>query len=216
MFIRIGMRADTNAVSLYNHRITGTDRIFACLSHGIHGIEHIFSIAVDNLQILETGEVLGYFTISSLFGFRNRDAISVILYNENHRKTFQTSSIDSLVNKSFGSSRFSVRSDCYSFMPIIYHCSCYTRRMQVMRSGSRRYIFNMPFRFGEVIRHMTSAATGIGCFRNAVQYNLFRSHSCRKHSQHISVIREQEIFSQCENLTDSQLDTIMPRIRSMV
>ena len=64
MFIRIGMRTDTNAVSLYNHRITGTDRIFACLSHGIHGIEHIFSIAVDNLQILETGEVLSYFTLA--------------------------------------------------------------------------------------------------------------------------------------------------------
>ena len=151
MFIRVGMRTDTNTVGLHNHRITGFPCIFVSFSHGIHRIEYIFSITINDLQVLETREVLSYFAVGCLFRFRNRDAISIILYHKNDRKTFKAGAIDSFIYKSFGSGRFSVRSDGDSFVSIIYHRSGYTGRMKVMRSRSRRNVLDMPFRFGEMV-----------------------------------------------------------------
>ena len=216
MFIRVGMGADTNTVGLHNHRVTGFPCIFVSFGHGIHRVEHIFSIAIDDFQILETREVLGNFAIGRLFRFRDRDSISVVLYHKNDRKTFKAGAIDSLIYKSFGSSRFSVRSDGDSFVSIIYHRSGYTGRMKVMRSRSGRDIFDVPFRFGEMVRHVTSAAARVCRFRDTIQDDFFRSHSGRKYSQHIAVVRKQEVFAQSEYLTDGKLNTIMPRVRSMI
>ena len=216
MFIRVGMGTDTNTIGLHNHRVTGFPCIFVSFGHGIHRIEYIFSIAIDDFQVLETGEVLGYFAVGCLFRFRDRDTISVVLYHKNHRKTFKAGAIDSLIYKSFGSGRFSVRSDGDSFMSIIYHCPRHTCRMKVMRSRSGRNVFDVPFRFGEMVRHVTSAATRVCRFRDTIQDDFFRSHSGRKYSQHIAVVRKQEVFAQSEYLTDGKLNTIMPRVRSMI
>ena len=163
MLIRIGMGTDTNTVSLYNHRITRADSIFTSFGHGIHRIEYVFSVAIDNLQILETGKILRHFPVSSLFRFRNGNSIAVILYYKNDRKPFEAGTVDGLIDKSFGSRRFSMRGDSHSFMPIIYHCPCHTHRMKVMCSCCGRDVLDMPFRFGKMVRHMTSSASGICC-----------------------------------------------------
>ena len=109
-----------------------------------------------------------------------------------------------------------MRSYGNSFMTIIHHSSGYTCRMEVMCPRSRRDIFDVPFRFGEMVRHVTSAAARVCRFRDTIQDDFFRSHSGRKYSQHIAVVRKQEVFAQSEYLTDGKLNTIMPRVRSMI
>ena len=52
------MRTDTDTIGMYDYRIPVQQCILTGLSHGIHGIEHIFSITMDNLQILESGEII--------------------------------------------------------------------------------------------------------------------------------------------------------------
>ena len=109
-----------------------------------------------------------------------------------------------------------MRSDGDSFMSIIYHCPCHTCRMKVVCTRCRRNVFDVPFRFGEMVRHVTSAATRVCRFRDTIQDDFFRSHSGRKYSQHIAVVRKQKVFAQSEYLTDGKLNTIMPRVRSMI
>ena len=175
------MRTDPDTIRLHNNRITGTDSIFPRFGHSIHRIEYILSVTIDNLQVLEAREVFGYFTVGSLFRFGYGNTIPIILYYKNHRKTFEAGTIDSFVNESFGSSRLSVRSDSYAFMSIIYHCSGHTCCVKVVCTSSRGDVFNVPFRFGEMVRHVTSSATRVRCFGNTVQDNFFSGHSGGKH-----------------------------------
>ena len=216
MLVRIGMRTDTDTIRLYNHRITGTDGIFAGFGHGVHRIEYIFAIAIDDFQVLEAGEVFRYLAVGGLFRFGDRNTVTIILNHKNHRKAFETGAVDSFVDKSFGSGRFSVRSDSHSFMSVIDHRSGYACCMKVMCSRCGRYIFDVPFRLREMVRHMATTASGVCRFGNTVQDNLFRSHSGGEYSQHIPVVGKQEVFSESKDLPDRQLDTIMPRIGCMI
>ena len=171
---------------------------------------------MDEFQVLETGKIIGNLTRRGLVLLRNGNAIPVVLPDKNDRQTLQARTIDCLIYKTLGRSRLSMRGDDHPFMPVIHHGTRHTGSMQVMRTCCRGYILDMPLRFGEVIGHVPSAASRIGSLRDAVQYQFFGSHSCRKHCQHIPVIRKEEILSFGEYLSHCQLYAVMPRIRSMV
>ena len=100
-------------------------------------------------------------------------------------------------------------------MVIIYHCTCHTGCMKIMRTCSRGYILNMPFGFGKVIGHMASATSRISSFGDTIQYKFFCRHSGGKGSQHITVVREKEVFSFGKYLSDGQLYPVMSGIRSV-
>ena len=216
MLIRIGMRTDTHTIGMHNHRIAVKQRVFPRLGHRIHRVKDILAVAMNDFQVLETGKVIGNLTRRRLVFLRYGDAISVILPDEDNRQTLQTRTVDSLIHKPLGRGRLAMRSDNHSFMPVIHHGPRHACGVQVVRTCRRRYILDMPLRFGEVIGHVPSAASRIGSLRDAVQYQFFGSHSCRKHCQHIPVIRKEEILSFGEYLSHCQLYAVMPRIRSMV
>ena len=58
MFIRIRVGTDTDAIGLYNYRVTSGYGIFPSFGHSVHRVKHIFSITIDNFQVLETQEYL--------------------------------------------------------------------------------------------------------------------------------------------------------------
>ena len=84
MFIRVGVGADTDTVRLYDHR-NPVERILFSFRHGIHRVEHVFTVAMNNLQVLKTGEVIGYLAIGRLVFFRYGYSVSVILNDEYDR-----------------------------------------------------------------------------------------------------------------------------------
>ena len=61
-----------------------------------------------------------------------------------------------------------MRSDRNTPVAVVNHSPGYACGMQVVCTGGRRDIFNVPLRFGEVIGHVTTATTGVRSFGNAV------------------------------------------------
>ena len=102
IFVRVGMGTDTDTIGMYDYRIPVQQCILTSLSHGIHGVEHIFSITMDNLQILESREVIRHFTGCRLVFLRNRYTISIILPYKNNGQAFKAGTIDSFVDKALG------------------------------------------------------------------------------------------------------------------
>ena len=98
MFVRVRMRTDTYAVGLYDDRRTVEGILFG-LRHGIHGVEDVFAVAMDNLQVLEPREVVGNLAVGGLVFFRDRNAISVILNNENDRQAFSAGAVDCFIDE---------------------------------------------------------------------------------------------------------------------
>ena len=135
LLIRIGMRTDTDTIGMYNDWSTIRYGKFTGLAHSIHGVEHIFSIAMNNLQILETGKIIGILTDSRLILFGDRDTISIILPYKYHRKAFPAGSVNRLINISLRRSGFSMRGDRHPFMPVINHGTRHSGSMKVVCSG---------------------------------------------------------------------------------
>ena len=69
------MRADAYAVSLYDDRRTVEGILFG-LCHGVHGVEDVFAVAMDNLQVLEPREVVGNLAVGGLVFFWDGNAMS--------------------------------------------------------------------------------------------------------------------------------------------
>ena len=216
VFIRIGVRTDAHTVGMHNHRIAVEQCILPRLGHRIHRIENVLTVAMDDFQVLETGKIIGNLTRRGLVLLRNGNGIPVVLPDKNDRQTLQARTIDSLIYKTLGRSRLSMRGDDHPFMPVIHHGTRHTGSMQVMRTCCRGYILDMPLRFGKVVGHVASAASRIRSLRDAVQYQFFGSHSRRKHRQHIPVIREEKIFPLGKHLSHCQLYTVVSGIRRMV
>ena len=201
---------------MYNDRSTMGYSKFTGFTHGIHRVEHIFAITMNNLQILKTGKIISILPGKCLILFGNRDTVPIILPYKYHRKTFPTGPVNRLVNISFRRSRLSMRSNRHPLMSIIHHGTRHSGSMKIMRSGSGRHIFYMPFGFSKVVGHMTSSTAGISCFRNTIQYQFLHTHACRKHGQHIAIVWKKEVLSFGKDLTYGQLDSVMPRIRRMI
>ena len=108
MLIRIGVRTDTDTISMDNDRSTIGNSKLTSFGHGIHRVEHIFPIAMDDTEILKTGEIIGHFTVGCLILFGNRNAVTVVLKHKDHRKTFVTGTVDGFIDKAFGSGGLSV------------------------------------------------------------------------------------------------------------
>lgn len=66
MLIRVGVRTDTYAIGMYYNRSTVGYSKFTGFGHGIHRVKYILSIAMNDAEVLKTGEVIGHFTIGSL------------------------------------------------------------------------------------------------------------------------------------------------------
>ena len=81
------MGADAHAVCMDDHRIMRIDRMFAGFGHGVHRVENVFSVAVDDTQVLETGEVVGYLAVGRLVLFGDRDTISIVLEDKDNRQS---------------------------------------------------------------------------------------------------------------------------------
>ena len=108
MLIRVGVRTDTYAIGMYYNRSTVGYSKFTGLGHGIHRVKYILSIAMNDAEVLKTGEVIGHFTIGSLILFRDGNAITVVLKYKNNRKTFVAGPVDSFIDKSLGCGRLTM------------------------------------------------------------------------------------------------------------
>ena len=172
------MRADAYAVSLYDDRRTVEGILFG-LCHGVHGVEDVFAVAMDNLQVLEPREVVGNLAVGGLVFFRDGNAISVILDDEDDRQAFSAGTVDCFVDEAFGSGRFTVGSDGNSLVPVVNHGTPDAGSMQIMCAGCGGYIFDVPFCFCKMVGHMAASASQVGRLGDAVEYNFFGSHSCR-------------------------------------
>ena len=53
LLVGVRMGADAHAVCMDDHRIMRIDRMFAGFGHGVHRVENVFSVAVDDAQVLE-------------------------------------------------------------------------------------------------------------------------------------------------------------------
>ena len=60
--------------------------VFQDNGFGIHRVKYILSIAMNDAEVLKTGEVIGHFTICSLILFRDGNAITVVLKYKNNRR----------------------------------------------------------------------------------------------------------------------------------
>ena len=134
---------------------------------------------MDNLQVFETGEVVGHLSVSCLILLRNRNAVTVVLNNKDNRQAFRAGTVYRFIHETFGSGGFTVGSDSNSFVFVVNHRTSDTSRMQVVCTCCGRDIFYVPLRFGEMVRHMPSGTSQVGRLRDTVQYNFFRSHSGR-------------------------------------
>ena len=210
------MGADAYAVCMDDHRIMRIDRMFAGFGHGVHRVKNVFPVTVDDTQVLEAGEVVGYLAVGRLVLFGDGDTVAVILQDEDNGELFVARPVDGFIDVTFGSGGLAMRSDRDTFMVVINHCTGDTYGMQVVCPGCRGYVLDVPLRLGEVVGHMPSAAGRVGRFRDTVQDNFFRRHSGREDRQHIAVIRKEIILSPVEYLSDGKLDAVMPGIRGMI
>ena len=129
------MGADAHAVCMDDHRIMRIDRMFAGFGHGVHRVEDVFSVAVDDTQVLETGEIVGYLAVGRLILFGDGDAVAVVLQDKDNGELLVARPVDGFVDVALGSGGLAVRSDRDAFMVVINHCTGDTYGVEVVCPG---------------------------------------------------------------------------------
>ena len=85
MCIRIGMGMYPYTVGLHDHRLFPLLDVPAGFHQGVHGIEHVLAIAVNDPQVLETRKIVCDLAAGGLVFFGNGNTVSVVLDNEQYR-----------------------------------------------------------------------------------------------------------------------------------
>ena len=71
---------------------------------------------------------------------------------------------------------------------------------------------NPPVYLGIVIRHVTPATSRVRSLGDPIEDHLLYGHPCGECSQQISIIEEEMVLPSLEDLSDGQLDAVMPSI----
>src|SRR5574344_1624450 len=97
----------------------GSYCIFVSFGHRIHRVENILSVAIDYLQILESGKVGRHLTVGRLVFLWHRNTITIVLYYKYDRELLLAGTVDSLVYIPFGGRSLTVGSNHHSFVTVI-------------------------------------------------------------------------------------------------
>src|SRR3990172_135882 len=98
--------------------------------HGVHGIKHILSIAMDNSQVFKTGEIVGHLSVGSLIGLWNRYSVTVILDYKNNRQFFIRGTVYGLLHITFRNRRFTHRANRDPLVFIFLHGPAHANCME--------------------------------------------------------------------------------------
>ncbi len=168
------MGAHPDTIGMNDHRMSFFLHVFFRQGHGIHGVEHILAIAINDLQVLEALEVRCRIRIGRLVGLGHRYSVFIVLEHEDHRQFLVGGSVNGFVNIAFRGGRFALRTDGHTTSAVTFNSPGHPHGMQGMVAGTGGNIVDVPFRFGKVVRHMAAAAGNIVFLRQAVEDDLLR------------------------------------------
>ncbi len=180
-----------------------------CLLHGIPRIDHIGAVAVDDLQVAETAEVVAHARVCVHLLDRDGDSVPVVLDHKDDRILAGGGAVDGLVVVAFGRGRFAAGAEDHGIGLVILHRLPKPGGLRGLVAGAARSVLDVQFRFCEVVRHVAPSPCDIRIFRESVQDNLVGSDARGKAGHQVAIVGEQIILFLTEGLAQRKLDSLM-------
>ena len=99
--VRVGVRMDAHARRVDDRRARARADERDRLAHRAERVEDVEAVAVDDLEVLEAGEVVGRVEVRRLVALGDRDPVAVVLHDEDDRQLLARSAVDRLVEVAF-------------------------------------------------------------------------------------------------------------------
>ena len=105
-----------------------------------------------------------------------------------------------------------MRSDSYTVYAIVVESTCQTYGLRVMCCDAGGDVVDTPFDLSVVVGHVSAATRGVSSLRDTVEDHLLDRHTSRQGCQQVTVVEEEMVLASLEDLSDSELDTIVASV----
>ena len=185
-------------------------------AHGAERVEDVEPIAVEDLEVQEAREVVGGRRVRGLVHLRHRDAVAVVLDDEDNRQLLARSAVHRFVKVAFGGRGLADRAEDDRVLAVSLDRPAETRGVLGMVGDARRNVLNPDLRFREVVRHVPAARRDVRRFRHAVQEDLLGGQSRGDAGGQVAVVGEEVVPAGAEGHAERELDRVVPRAGGVV
>ena len=210
-FVLVGVRVgvDADALGVDHDGSALAEGVASGFAHGVHGVEDILAITVDNAQIFKPRKVVGDVFVGRLFGLPHADAEPVVLDNKDDGKPFAVGPVDGLITVALAHGTLALGAKDDPLVPKALHSPGESDGVEGVVADARRDVVDVPLRLGEVVAHVAAAACGIGRLGNAIEDYLLDRKPRREDHHHVPVVGKEVVLPFDEDLPNGHLDGVV-------
>ena len=171
---------------------------------------------MDDPDVLVAGEVVRGVEVRGLVALRHRDAVPVVLHDEDDRELLVGGAVDRLGEVAFRERRLAHRGEHDRFLVVGLDRAGEARGVLGVVRDARRHVLDPDRGLGEVVGHVPAARGDVGGFRHAVQQDLLGGQPRGEAGRQVAVVGEEVVARRAKRQPEGELDRVMPRAGRVV
>ena len=180
------------------------------LAHRAEGVEDVEAVAVDDADVLEPGEVVARAFVGGLVRLRNRDAVAVVLNDEDDGQLLARGAVDGLEEVAFGGRGLADRAEDDRVLSVgLDRAAEAGGVLRVVRDAGRD-VLDADLGLGEVVGHVAAARGDVGRLGHAVQEDLLGRQAGGDTGRQVAVVGEEVVPAGPERHAEGELDGVVP------
>ena len=210
------MGADPHALGVDEDRPRAALREVGGLTQGADRVEDVLAVAVNDLEVREAREVVGRVVVRRLLALRDRDAVAVVLDDEDDGELPERAAVDRLVEVALGGRGLSHRAVDEALHPVGPDRAAEARGVLRVVRDTGRDVPDVEVVAGEVVRHVPAAGRDVGRLGHAVEENLLGGHAGGEAGRQVAVVGEEVVERWPEGGAEGDLDAVVAGARGVV
>ena len=142
------------------------------LAHRAERVEEVLAVAVDDLDVQEAREVVRREGVRRLVALRDRDAVAVVLHDEDDGQLLARGAVDGLVEVALGRGRLAHGAEDDVVRAVGLEGAAEARGVLRVVRDAGRDVLDVDLGLREVVRHVPAAGGDVRRLRHAVQQDL--------------------------------------------
>ena len=214
--VGVGVGADPHAVGVDEDAPRAALGELRGLAQGADRVEDVLAVAVDDLEVREAREVVRGVVVRGLLPLRDRDAVAVVLDDEDDRELSERAAVDRLVEVPLGGGRLAHRAVDEALHPVRPDRPAEARRVLRVVGDAGGDVPDVEVVPGEVVRHVPAARGDVGGLRHAVEEDLLGGDARREAGRQVAVVGEEVVERGAEDRPEGDLDPVVAGARGVV
>ena len=214
--VRVGVRVDPHAARVDDGRPGAGAHERDGLAHGAERVEDVQAVAVDDLDVLVAGEVVRGVEVRGLVALGHRDAVPVVLHDEDDRELLVGGAVERLGEVALRERRLAHRGEHDRFLVVGLDRPGEARGVLGVVRHARRHVLDPDRGLGEVVGHVPAARGDVGRLRRAVQQDLLGGQARGEAGREVAVVGEEVVARRAERQAERELDRVMARAGRVV